>query len=335
MLTLAQPWWLLLLPLPFLLWKLAGNPGGRLALRHRTVHTPPAVVHPQADLIADLIQKGPRRRAPWPWLTGCLLLVLALARPQWWDFEHPSIRQGHDLMLAIDISGSMRAQDFNQQGQPVSRLELLKQHLKSFIARREHDRMGIVLFADDALTFAPLSSDHALLSSFIDDIRTGLAGEKTALGEAIALAVERLQIMPPERRILVLMTDGANTAGDITPAAAARLARRAGVRTFIIGIGSDDKVAFPRGPIEKPEIVTLPLNETLLRRLAADTDGHFYRATSPEDMQRILEDIDKLAPTLIRDPAHAYQREWYWLPLLAGLVLLAWAETRQRRTLPS
>ncbi len=334
MLTLAQPWWMLLLPMPFLLWILADR-GWLAALRRAPHRAAPAIIHPQATLIAGLMQDKGRRPVPWAWLAGCLLLILALARPQWWDFEHPAIRQGHDLLLAIDISGSMRAQDFSRGGQPVSRLDLLKQHLKAFVARREHDRMGIVLFADDALTFAPMSSDRALLNTFIDDIRAGLAGEKTALGEAIALAVERLRVMPPESRILVLMTDGANTAGDITPAAAARLAREAGIRTFIIGIGSDGKVLFPRGPVEKPEVVTLPPDEALLRRLAADTRGRFYRAASPQDMARILKDIDRLAPTLMRDPAHAYREDWYWLPLLAGVALLAWAETERRRILPT
>ncbi len=332
---IAQPLWILLLPLPILFWVLRSRGKLHFIFQYKAPQSQQAILHPQADLIADLIKARTTRHTPWLWLAGCAFIILAIARPQWWDFNHPSIRQGYDLMLAIDISGSMRAQDFNVQEKPVSRIDLLKKSVKQFISQRPNDRIGIILFADDALTFTPMSTDRALLDTFIDDIRTGLAGEKTALGEAVALAVERLQEMPSDSRLLILLTDGTNTAGSISPTTASRLAQQQAVRIFTVGIGSDDKVLFPRGPIEQAEIVTLPLNETLLRQLAADTSGQYFRASNPADMERILEEINRLVPSTIRDPAHAYKQEWYWLPLLIGLILLVLAESRlQTRALP-
>jgi len=329
MLQFAQPLWMLLTPLPLLLWWLAG---GKMA--RRGAPQIPGILHPQAELLATLAGAGTVRRRPWLWLAGCLLLLVALSRPQWLDFSRPNNHQGYNIMLAIDVSGSMRAKDFLIKGKAVSRLNLLKTRVRQFIATRHNDRMGIILFADEALSFLPMSSDLSLLQSFIDDIRPGIAGERTALGDAIALAVAQLRTLPQKARLLLLFSDGGNTAGHISPAAATRLARQKGVKIFTIGVGTNHEVLFPRGPVQSATLTRLPLNETLLQRIATNSGGVYYHADSPMAMDRILRDIHRLAPTRIRDPRFAARQEWYWLPLICGIALLLLGDCHRRQVIP-
>jgi len=327
MLQFAQPWWMLLSPLALLLW------WWRTADNHQTPRLQ-GLPHPQTELLVNLAGATSKRPLPWLWLAACLLLLVALSRPQWLDFRHPSRHQGYNMMLAIDVSGSMRAEDFLIKGQATSRLSLLKNRVRQFIAARQNDRMGIILFADQALSFLPMSSDLSLLSSFIDDIRPGIAGERTALGDAIALAVEQLRSLPQQARLLLLFTDGSSTAGHISPTAATRLAQRHGVRIFTIGVGTNRPVLFPRGPVQSAVITHQPLDEALLRRIATATGGAYYHAGSPVEMDRILGDINRLAPTRLRDPRFAARQEWYWLPLVCGIGLLLLGEGRRQQVIP-
>ena len=198
MLTFASPLWLLALPLPYFLWlvvarrrEIAG------VISSGTIQAQPAIVHSQADVLAGLAAddtgKGRKQRVPWLWLFGCMLLLTAMGRPQWLDFSSPAAHQGHNIMLAIDVSGSMRALDFVVDGTPTSRLDVLKQVTRQFLDHRTHDRIGLIMFADDALTFMPMTTDIAMVRNLLDEIRQGVAGEKTALGDTIALAVQRLR----------------------------------------------------------------------------------------------------------------------------------------------
>ncbi len=330
MLFFAQTSWLLLLPLPLLM----------AFSRTRQAMAPPpdesaSILHPQAALLAELAgtaRHSGARGTRLLWLAGCTLLIVALARPQWLDFSSPVARQGHDLMVAIDVSGSMRALDLAGPQRVLSRLEVVKTALADFLEKRGGDRAGVILFGDQAATYIPLTSDLKLLQTLLADIRPGLLGERTALGDAIALAVTRLQDRAPAARLLLLFSDGANTAGKIPPAAALALAKRHGVRIFTIAVGTAGKVLFPRGPVMTPEVTQLPPDEDLLRQLGEESGGAFYHAAASTDMARILADIDTLAATDIHDPARAGHREWYWLPLMAGLSMLLLAHYRSRRT---
>lgn len=330
MLVFAQAPWLFLLPLPLLI--------TFIRTRHAMAphpHEAASILHPQAALLAELAgaaQQSGGRNTRLLWLAGCALLIVALARPQWLDFSSPAARQGHDLMVAIDVSGSMRALDLADPQQALSRLAVVKTALADFLDKRSGDRVGVILFGDHAATYIPLTTDLDLLQNLLTDIRPGLLGERTALGDAVALAVTRLQDRPPAARLLLLFSDGANTAGDIPPAAALELARRHGVRIFTIAVGTAGKVLFPRGPVMAPEVTQLPPDEGLLRQLGEESGGAFYHAAASTDMARILADIDTLAPTDIHDPARAGRREWYWLPLMVGLSMLLLAQYRSRRT---
>ena len=325
MLELAAPWWLLAVPLPWLAW------WSHLQLKSGKLipTTPPAIKHAQADVLLGLIGDTQLRfnLTPWLWIIGCALLVIALARPQWTE-SAPNTYKGRDFLLALDVSGSMRAQDFTIDGITLSRLDMLKKVVNQFLSERHGDRIGLIVFADDAYTLSPLTSDMNIVRSLLKEVRHGMAGEKTALGTAIALAVKRLHDNSAKARVLILLTDGSNTAGEIHPDAATALAAEEGVRIYTVGIGSHQTVSFPRGPNETPAYTEMPLDEDLLRRIAVRTQGRYYAAANTEAVQRIISDIEQLEKIDITDSALLQHTEWYWLPLIAGLALLLAAQSR-------
>jgi len=325
MFEFAAPLWLLLLPLaPLAGWFARRRPRDRTG----------ALLHPQAQLLAEL-QGGRRNGAhwiPWLWLLGCTLLLLALARPQWLDTRAAGLEPGHNVVFAIDVSGSMRARDYVIDGRPASRLDALKRALQQFLARAHGVRVGAIVFADDAMTLLPLTADLALAQQLVAEIDNSLAGEKTALGDAIALGVKRVQAVDDPVRVLVLLTDGSATSGLVTPEGAAMLARQAGVRLYTVGFGRSGKVAFPGSPVEAPVSAELPPDETRLQRLAAATGGAYFKAADTEALSGVLSEIQRMEQTRIPAARRAAIHEWYWLPAAAALLVLLLAETRQRRT---
>ena len=318
MFTFASWLWLLALPLPLVLY---------LLWQRRAPRRQAALFHPHAALLAQLAAElpGPARRWPWLWLAGCVLLIVALARPQWVTL-HPEEYPGRDLMFAIDVSGSMRAEDFVINDRPTSRLGLVKTVVDELLARRKGDRAGLIIFGDDAYTLTPVTADLDLLRSQLREIRNGIAGEKTALGDAVGLAVKRLRDRPPQARVLFLFTDGANTAGHLQPAEALALARRYHVRIYSVGIGRSGKVAYPGGESGQTIAAELPLDEDLLRRFAQQSGGHYYRVQRGEDLGPILDDINKFETVSIHLDKIGEHADWYWLPLALSLVLLILAQ---------
>lgn len=326
MFQFASPWWLLAAPLPALLWHL---------LRRKTPRSPQrteqaALFHPAAaDLAHIQTQVGELRslRLPWLWVAGCAALFLALARPQWLLTDAPSSRHGRDIMLALDVSGSMRAQDFTLDGQLTDRLTLLKRVVADFLEARRGDRLGIIIFGDEAFTLAPLTPDVDLLTQLVNELDNGIAGEKTALGTAVALGVERLRAAA-KHKVLVLFTDGSHTAGRISPEQALELARNEGVRVYAVGIGSHAEVAFPGAP-NQTYVTEMPLNEALLRRLADETGGQYFLGSRSEELADIARQIDGIETASRAESTDTPRIEWFWLPLAVGLGLLY--VQRQRR----
>lgn len=319
MFQFASPWWLLAVPLPVLVWYAIQRIGARTKQDPERM----ALLHSQAAelaLIQAQLGAAQVRRAPWLWTMGCAALFVALAQPQWLLTDAPSSRHGRDIMLALDISGSMRAQDFSLDGQPADRLTLLKRVVGNFLDARRGDRLGIIIFADDAFTLAPLTPDIGLLTQLVNDLDHGMAGEKTALGTAVALGVERLRAATRDK-VLVLFTDGSHTAGGITPEQALKLARSESVRVYTVGIGSHGEVAFPGAPNQTYR-TEMPLDEALLRTLASRTDGRYFFGSDSKELADITEEIDRLETSERTDTSDTPRREWFWLPLALGLTLL-------------
>lgn len=318
MIELVHPWMLALLPLPLLVWLAlpAAKKEAGAALRlpfHRHFETLGG--HPAAAM---------RRRG---WIVALKVLawsalVLAAARPVWLGDAQPVTTRGRDLMLALDLSGSMETPDFEVRGQAVDRLTVVREVAKQFVAQRAGDRLGLVLFGSRAYLQAPITRDRATLARMLDEAELGLAGEETAIGDAIGLAVKHLRERPAEERVLVLLSDGESNAGVLDPLDAAEIAASAGIRIYTIGIGSGmQRVRTPFG------VQLVPgnggLDEGTLGEIAARTGGLYFRARDTSGLVAAHQQIDALERTEGEAATVRPTRELFYWPLGAAMTVLA------------
>lgn len=270
----------------------------------------------------------------WTWPLSLLLrgaalalLILALAGPVGLIRENPAGGEGIDLVIALDASGSMNALDGQLDGRRVTRLELAKAVVAEFIREREGDRLGLVVFGEQAFTQCPLTADHRLVQAALDRIEVGVAGDQTALGEAIGLSSRRLHApgAPPDaQRTLVLFTDGRHNAGQLAPETAAQIARFAGVRVHAVGIGTSGEVPFAqKTPGEPLRFEKVDLDERTLQTVAALTGGNFFHARKPEDLRAVTAAIDALERRPQVPEARFRRASLAPQVLLLALVLLA------------
>ena len=246
---------------------------------------------------AELAQAPSRpRRAPLGVLgatAACawLLLVFAACRPQWVHDPLEVPVSGRDLLLAVDISGSMKTVDLFRGGVPESRLAVVKQVAGEFIGRRAGDRVGLILFGSRPYLQSPLTFDRTSVRELLDEAEIGLAGEQTAIGDAIGLALKRLRERPSENRVLILLTDGANTAGEAAPRAAAGLAALHGMKIYAIGVGADESTALGRSRGGGAD-----LDEDTLQTVARLGGGRYFRARDAQELEDIYTLLDALEP---------------------------------------
>lgn len=328
MITLGYPWLLATLPLLWFFWRSFA----RRWPSESATKASSALLHPHAELFATLANEPKQRPGvPWTLLLGFSALLVALAQPRWINVNDLSEHYGRDLILALDVSGSMRALDFfDTSGATIDRLSMLKQVVSKFLAQRQGDRVGIIVFGDDAYTLAPLTSDLNVLARMLQSIENGIAGEKTAVGNAIALGVERLAHRPSNSRTLILFSDGSNTTG-IAPLIALEQAKQKGVRIYTVAIGRDGKVPFPRGTLDSPTLTEIPMDKNLLRHIAKETGGEFYQADITADFEQIFAQIDNRSTSVATTPKAYPYTELYHLPLMVGLWLLLWQRWRTTR----
>ncbi len=249
-----------------------------------------------------------------------ILLVCAAARPQWIGEPLSMPISGRDLLLAVDISGSMQAKDMEINRKPVDRLTMIKKVAGEFIERRQGDRIGLILFGTRAYLQAPLSLDRKTVNQLLQEALIGIAGEKTAIGDALGLAVKRLLQRPGERKVLILLTDGANTAGAIDPLKAAELAKEGKLSIYTIGVGADRMMvkSFFGNRLVNP---SADLDEKTLQKIAELTGGRYFRAREKKDLEKIYALLDKLEPVLSEDQALRPIRELFFWPLSGALLL--------------
>ena len=247
-----------------------------------------------------------------------LALTAALARPQAIGEPLSVPLSGRDLMLCIDISGSMGEQDLYQGSSRVTRMAVVKAVASDFIKRRSADRIGLILFGSQAYVQTPLTTDHKTVLEFLEEATIGLAGRKTAIGDALGLGVKRLREREQESKVLILLTDGANSAGVVTPTSAARLAAEEGIRVYSIGIGSDQQAnsifGIPMGQRRSE------LDEASLQAIADISGGKYFRARNQRELQSIYEEIDRLEPNEIPTDDFRRVNELFVWPLAIALL---------------
>lgn len=325
MLDLQWPWALLLLPFPLLFWwfKKPNRDNAQAvywrhsALLENASHNTPSIHNKLSLLFLSLA---------W------VLLVLAIARPTWLGQATHIPPTGRDLLIALDLSGSMQISDMTLNDQPADRLAAAKEVLAQFIQARRGDRIGIIVFGSKAYLQAPLSYDLGTINQLVQESQIGFAGEQTAIGDAIGLGIKRLQDKPAEQKVLILMTDGANTAGRVSPLQAANMAAKQGVTVHTIGIGAEQMTV--QG-FFGPKVVnpSSDLDEPLLTNIAELTQGQFFRARSTKELRQVYEVLDQLEPTPSDDVLQRPKTNlFHWLALAAlALVGLALACTGRLR----
>jgi Ca-activated chloride channel family protein len=251
-----------------------------------------------------------------------LLLVFALARPQLGNKSTEMLNEGVDIILALDTSGTMEALDFVSKGQRVSRLEAVKSVVNEFISGRDSDRIGMIVFGTNAFLQCPPTLDHGVLLDFLKRIEIGVAGEYTAIGSAIALSASRLKDLPGKEKVVILLTDGINNRGNISPQTAARIAKSLGIKVYTIGVGTKGKAPFLVHTVlgDQLEYEYVPLDEETLKNVAKETGAEYFRATDTEALEAIYKQIDKMEKVEVKVKEYTEYFElypWFIFPALA------------------
>ncbi len=317
--SLAWPWALLALPLPWL---------ARLLLPEARGLSEAGLRVPSLSGFETLRDRSAAEQMLnwrfWVAVLAWCLLVLAAARPERIGDELEVPVAGRNLMLAVDLSGSMDQKDFELAGRRVDRLTATKAVASDFIARREGDRIGLILFGERAYLQVPLTLDRETVRILLLEAEIGLAGEKTAIGDAITLAVRRVHEQEADEgeQVLVLLTDGANTAGEVNPLKAAQLAQQVGLRIYTIGIGAESMDVSSLLGGRRSVNPSADLDEATLTAIAQQTGGRYFRATDTASLQDIYALVDELEP--VEEPETGFRpvKSYYYWPLGMALGLV-------------
>jgi len=324
---LAYPLWLILLAVPVVL---------AVVNRSRRRTTSALLRHANLQLFnrrATTLRVRLHGLLPYFSILALILLAVALARPRIPHLSEEVEGEGIDIVISLDISGSMQALDFH----PLDRLAKAKEVIQQFIDVRHHDRIGLVLFAAKSFTQCPLTLDRSILRGFLEEVEVGLIDDGTAIGLGLATAVNRLKHSTAESKTIILLTDGRNNIPTLEPETAAEMARTLGVRVYTVGVGREGYVPFPvQTPFgQRTQQVQTPIDEELLQRIASLTGGSMYRAEDPEQLEAIFATIDRLETTRYETSVSTFYRElmhWFAGPALLLLVLeLVLAATWLRR----
>lgn len=317
-LSWAMPDWLWCLPLPWIMLLL--------------VRRQPAAVDRVGDAV--LAHPAPPQAPPaisrkrwWPWLQalGMSVLLVALARPQSLGDWLPQEPVGQRVVLVVDASSSMNIDDFVLDGQAISRLDVLKGVVTRFVRARHGSHFGIVVFAGNALTLLPITSDRELVTSMLARVQPGIADPGTAIGDALALALKQIREGDGPRPVVMLFTDGEGEAGKVRPREALTLARELKVPLYTVAVtGATDIAQTHAGHVPG---IALTEQEPGLRDLAEQTGGHWYRAGDTAALEAVIRDVDRLEKTVTPPPVHRAVREWFVWPLWTGIALLVLAQT--------
>lgn len=320
MFELALPWVLIALPVPLLIWFCAPK---------MPLHLSVALKVPFFKAIAAIVDNE-KHDAVHAVKTSLLffvwsLLLLALSGPRWVGEPQPLSREGYNIMLALDISGSMDVEDRMLNGRPATRLTVVKRAGAQFVQDRVGDRIGLILFGTRAYLQTPLTYDHHTVLMRIEDASVGLAGNSTSIGDALGLAVKRLEHVPAKGRVIILLTDGVNNSGVLAPLKAAEIAREDGIKVYTIGLGSETSAPAFGGVFLNMPNVMADLDEDTLKAVAKMTGGRYYRATDMQSLQTIYANINQIETIKQEQATVRPQHDYYPWPLgFALLLFLYW-----------
>jgi Ca-activated chloride channel family protein len=309
--TFAWPWLLLLLPLPLLVYWLPKKDNNRTSA---ALIMPQLIESPSIDVVSQSKKKTPLVILSLCWL----MTVFALSQPQWLGDAIDIPTEGREMMIAVDLSGSMQIEDMSLRGSTVNRLDMLKVVLGDSIERRVGDRLGLILFADDAYMQTPMTFDRKTVKQMLDESVLGLVGRKTAIGDAIALGVKRFDAKKKSNKVLLLLTDGQNTAGKISPEQALELAVAKDITIYSIGIGAEvmlQKSLFGTRRVNPSS----ELDEETLTKLAEQTGGKYFRAKDSQSMNQIYQLLDQLEPVEQEQQQMRPLTALFYLPLALAL----------------
>jgi Ca-activated chloride channel family protein len=320
-------WVLTLLPL-VMLWR--GRRGPVAAIQYSDVGLARAVARRSRSRIGNFV---------WPFaILAAVLMIVGLARPQRGHSRTEVTANGIDIVLGLDVSGSMQALDFLIDNQRINRIEVVKSVVGKFIDERPDDRIGLIAFAGAPYLVSPITLDHDWLQQNLERVAIGGVDDGTAIGSAIAAAVNRLRTTPAKSKVVILLTDGMNNTGKISPLAAAEAARALGVKIYTIGVGVRGKAPIPvRDEAGNMRLVMaqVDVDEKTLQSIADQTGGKFYRATDTDSLERIYEQINRLETTAQTVQKFEHYDELYPWALIPALAILGFSfllqHTRYRR----
>lgn len=311
------PWFALLLPLPFIIrWLFPAKENNA-----------PEIRFPALERLKNTFQRhqtshrGVDRIFMTVLTLAWSLLVVALMQPEKVDQFKQVKNKGYDLMLAVDTSASMQAVDFSTKSKAISRLDVTKDIVGKFALSRQGDRVGLITFGEHAYLHVPLTLDTVSVSRMLNDTVSGMAGNATAIGDAIGLSVRTLRERNEGSRVLVLLTDGEDNASSIPPLEAAKLAKQYGIRIYTIGIGKNGKVPFPNS-FGSYGMADVPMDEGILKEIAALTGGQYFRATDKKVLESVYDKINELEKTESNERIYLIREPLYYYPLGVAMVLL-------------
>ena len=310
-----DPWLLLfMLMLPYIFFK--GKRKQQATINYSSIGTLQSIRTAQVDFFSalPLILR----------ILSVILLILALARPQEGHKSQEILSVGVDIMLALDTSGSMQALDFIKNEKRDTRLAMVKDVVSKFIENRPNDRIGMVVFGSEAYTQCPLTLDQGILQSFLSKLDIGMAGDSTAIGSAVGIAVKRLKDLESDSKVIILLTDGRNNAGSLPPVQAAQTSKAFGIKIHTIGVGTHGKAPFLVNSIFGQRYVyqEVDIDENTLKEISNLTGGQYFRATDLESLKSIYKQIDQMEKSEVKVLDHSEYTELFHYFLIPGILLL-------------
>ena len=313
-----DPWFLLVIPVAPL-----------LIILYRMRQGSANFVFSSGELVKTLKPSFRQRLTGFPIVLRVIaiaLMLIALARPQSFLDHTKTISEGVDIVLAIDTSTSMLAEDFKILSRRVNRFDIVKEVVKEFIKKRVDDRIGMVAFAARAYTVCPLTTDYEWLYENLDRVKVGMIEDATAVGSAMATSLTRLETSKTKSKIVVLLTDGINNAGNISPLTAAEAAKALKVKIYTVGVGAKGLAPYPFKDVYGRTVyqnIPIEIDEESLRKIAENTGGRYYRASDTETLRNIYEDINRLEKSNIEHFGYKEYTELFGYFLVPGLIILA------------